>query len=169
MDIAFLRYDVFDMTNQIEDNETLPEYEFGGKQGVRGKYHKAYQKGHTVRIREEEGKYMTTIAVEDKYAEILTSLGDLQEAVNIALHRYTLEQISTKISTLRERETQYQKQYDMTYPVFAQRIAEDEDFIQQIEAEVSKTWELDLADWEFCHEGISDWTKKLRVFRNLGG
>jgi hypothetical protein len=39
--------------------EMLPEYDFSGKQGVRGKYHRAYQQGHTVRIHEEDGTVTT--------------------------------------------------------------------------------------------------------------
>lgn len=37
----------------------LPEYDFSGKKGVRGKYHRAYQQGHTVRIPEEDGTVTT--------------------------------------------------------------------------------------------------------------
>ena len=33
----------------------LPEYDFRGKKGVRGKYYRAYQQGHTVRIQQEDG------------------------------------------------------------------------------------------------------------------
>jgi hypothetical protein len=33
----------------------LPEYNFKGKKGVRGKYCQAYQRGHTVRIYQEDG------------------------------------------------------------------------------------------------------------------
>ena len=36
-------------------NEILPEYDFTGKKGTRGKYHQAYRKGHTVRVYEEDG------------------------------------------------------------------------------------------------------------------
>ncbi len=36
-----------------------PEYDFSGKKGVRGKYHRAYQQGHTVRIHEEDGAVTT--------------------------------------------------------------------------------------------------------------
>lgn len=36
----------------------LPEYDFSGK-GLRGKYHRAYQQGHTVRIHEEDGTVTT--------------------------------------------------------------------------------------------------------------
>jgi hypothetical protein len=33
----------------------LPEYDFKGKKGVRGKYHRALQQGYTVRITNEDG------------------------------------------------------------------------------------------------------------------
>ncbi len=36
-------------------NEMLPEYDFTGRKGVRGKYYRAYQEGHTVKIYEEDG------------------------------------------------------------------------------------------------------------------
>ncbi len=32
-----------------------PEYDLSDKKGVRGKYHRDYQQGHTVRIHEEDG------------------------------------------------------------------------------------------------------------------
>ena len=37
------------------ENEMLSEYDFAGKKGIRGKYHQAYRKGHTVRIQEADG------------------------------------------------------------------------------------------------------------------
>ncbi len=37
------------------ENEMLPEYDFTGKKGTRGKYHQAYRQGHTVRIHEADG------------------------------------------------------------------------------------------------------------------
>lgn len=33
----------------------LPEYDFSGKKGVRGKYYRAYRQGHTVRIHKANG------------------------------------------------------------------------------------------------------------------
>lgn len=36
-------------------NDTLPEYDFTGKKGVRGKYYRAYQQGHTVRVIHDDG------------------------------------------------------------------------------------------------------------------
>jgi hypothetical protein len=41
------------------DTEMLPEYDFGGKKGVRGKYYRAYQQGHTVKIQQEDGSITT--------------------------------------------------------------------------------------------------------------
>jgi hypothetical protein len=45
-------------TNEIE-TDMLPEYDFSGKKGVRGKYYHAYQQGHTVRVRQEDGSVIT--------------------------------------------------------------------------------------------------------------
>jgi len=39
--------------------EMLPEYDFSGKKGVRGKYYKAYQQGHTVQIHQTDGSTIT--------------------------------------------------------------------------------------------------------------
>jgi hypothetical protein len=105
---------------------------------------------------------MKTIAVQDKYADVLTTFGDLQESVNTVLQRYTIEQVTTKINELRQRNERYQARYGLDYLTFSQRVAEDETFIEHLETNVSKTWEIDLADWEFCYKGIDDWTQKLQ-------
>lgn len=41
--------------NSHQDNDMLPEYDFKGKKGVRGKYAKAMQKGYTVHITNNDG------------------------------------------------------------------------------------------------------------------
>ena len=105
---------------------------------------------------------MTTVTVSDKFTEILVSFGDLQDSVNAALQRYTIDQLTTKINELRRKDEGYQKKYGVEYFAFAKRVGEDEDFVKNVETNISKTWELDLADWEFCHKGIEDWTKKLQ-------
>jgi hypothetical protein len=38
-----------------ESDDMQPEYDFLGKNGMRGKYHRLYQQGHTVRITNESG------------------------------------------------------------------------------------------------------------------
>ena len=37
------------------EDEMLPEYDFSGKEGVRGKYYRLYQQGHIVRVHQEDG------------------------------------------------------------------------------------------------------------------
>jgi hypothetical protein len=105
---------------------------------------------------------MTTVTVHNKFTEILASFGDVQESVNTAVQRYTIEQVTNKITELRRKDEEFQKKYGMGYSAFAKRSSEDEKFIKTVEATASKTWEADLADWEFCHRGIEDWTKKLQ-------
>ena len=74
--------------------------------------------------------------------------------------RYSIEQIKIKVAELQQRDKKYQDRYGMSYEAFAQRTSKDEVFINQLEAQGYKTWEIDLADWEFCHKGIRDWTQK---------
>lgn len=105
---------------------------------------------------------MTMVAIREKYVETLSVLGDMQSAVDLALQRYTIEQITTRIAELRRRDAEYRDKYGMEYPVFAQRMGEEESFVNQIERQVSKTWEIDMADWEYCYEGGKDWTRRLQ-------
>jgi len=44
-------------TNSLppDQDDMLPEYDFKGKKGVRGKYYRALQQGYTVRITNEVG------------------------------------------------------------------------------------------------------------------
>jgi hypothetical protein len=38
-----------------ESAEMAPEYNFESKKGIRGKYYRAYRKGHQVRVHQEDG------------------------------------------------------------------------------------------------------------------
>lgn len=102
------------------------------------------------------------VAIRDQYTEALSVLGNLEEAVNIALQRFVIEQITAKIRELRQRDTEYHNRYGCDYSEFSMRVAEDSEFIGHVESDISKLWEIDLADWEFCHKGVQDWAKKLQ-------
>jgi hypothetical protein len=54
------------------DSDMLPEYDFSGKKGVRGKYAQAYQQGHTVRVRQEDGTVVTQYFTLEDGAVLLT-------------------------------------------------------------------------------------------------
>ncbi len=41
--------------SKAEKTDMLPEYDFTGKRGVRGKYYRAYRQGHTVKIYRADG------------------------------------------------------------------------------------------------------------------
>ena len=106
---------------------------------------------------------MVTVAIPDKYAETLRALGDVSAAIDLAVQRYAIEQITGKLAELRQREAGNVAKYGLDYAVFARRTATDENFVRQIETQVSKVWEVDLADWEFCYKGIQDWTQRLQT------
>ena len=105
---------------------------------------------------------MATVSIQDEYVELLNAFGDVGAALELAIQRYTIEQITAKVAELRQRDAKYQAKYGTDYPTFAQRCAEDETFIERVEANGEKMWEIDLADWEFCHKGVEDWTQKLQ-------
>jgi hypothetical protein len=54
------------------DPDMLPEYDFSGKKGVRGKYYDAYQQGHAVRVRQEDGTLITHCFTLENGAVLLT-------------------------------------------------------------------------------------------------
>lgn len=68
------------------DDGMLPEYDFTGKKGVRGKYYRARAKGYTVHIHNEDG----SVAVK-RYGPMIRLDGDVaeyfpdEESVNNAL------------------------------------------------------------------------------------
>jgi hypothetical protein len=41
--------------NTDEQDEMLPEYDFSGKTGVRGKYYQAMRNGYTIKINRQDG------------------------------------------------------------------------------------------------------------------
>lgn len=104
---------------------------------------------------------MTTVAINEKYISALTLAGSLERAVDLALQRYSIEQISAKIAELKQRARHYEITYQMPFATFSQRTAQDSQFIERLETSGHPTWEIDLADWEFCHHGIQDWIETL--------
>jgi len=73
---------------------------------------------------------------------------------------FTADQIRSKITELNQRDIAYAQKYGMRYESFIQNL-EDIEFVEKIEAEISKIWEIDLIEWEFCHERAQDWIKVL--------
>ena len=104
-----------------------------------------------------------SIKVKSRYAQLLSTFDmDLQTAVDDALQRYLVEQIRIKIKALKKKDQAFQKKYGKDYNLFYRLVAEDENYVEQIEKDITKLWESDLSEWEFCHEGIKDWTEQLQ-------
>jgi len=74
---------------EIDGGEMLAEYDFTGKQGVRGKYYQAYRQGHAVRVSQPDGTVSVQYFTLDDGAVLLEP--DVRayfpdsEAVNAAL------------------------------------------------------------------------------------
>jgi len=100
------------------------------------------------------------VTIEDKFVNALESFGDLQEATNTALRRYAVEMIGDKIASLRAKDKEWEKRYGGDYDSFVERVSNDLEFVKRLHRECP-TWEADLIDWEFCHEGVKDWTWEL--------
>jgi len=45
----------------------------------------------------------------------------------------------------------FQKKYGKDYNLFCRLVAEDENYVEKIEKDITKLWESDLSEWEFCH------------------
>jgi len=101
------------------------------------------------------------VAIQDRFAQMLAPLGDLRQTVDVALRRYAIEQITTKVTELRRRDQEFARKYGCDYETFKSRSARDERFVANVEQNISKTWELDLAEWQFSHEGARDWVQRL--------
>ncbi|MGG6239940.1 hypothetical protein ACQ4N7_15040 [Nodosilinea sp. AN01ver1] len=106
---------------------------------------------------------MQSISIKDEYAEVFSTLGDLQSTIDLALQRHAIEKITQKINELRQQDNGYVAKYGMGYTDFSAKVSTDIEFVNHIEHAIEKTWEIDLAHWEFCHRGIEDWMQKLQT------
>jgi hypothetical protein len=108
-------------------------------------------------------KQMITVSINEEYAKILSDFGNLQSEINLAIKRYSIEIIANKIIELQSKNQHYQSKYKTDFVTFFDKIKLDETFISEIENQIDKRWEIDLADWEFSYKGVQDWTEKLQA------
>lgn len=76
------------------------------------------------------------------------------------MQNLTADQIRSKIVELNQQDEVYAQKYGMSYESFVQNL-ETIEFVRRVEAEITRIWELDQIDWEFCHEGAKDWARAL--------
>jgi hypothetical protein len=104
-----------------------------------------------------------SITIKDRYVRMLSSFdSDVQSAVDLALQRYLIDQVTARIASLKRKDRAFQTKYGCDYETFSRRTAEDEGYVKEVEQTINRMWEADQADWEFCHKGIEDWTRQLQ-------
>ncbi|PSR13866.1 hypothetical protein C8255_24850 [filamentous cyanobacterium CCP3] len=67
----------------------------------------------------EDSLAMQSISIRDEYAEVFSTLGDLQSTIDTALQRYAIEKITQKINELRQQDHIYAAKYGMDYAEFS--------------------------------------------------
>lgn len=87
--------------NIKEEDEMLPEYDFSGKNYVRGKYHLAMQKGYTVQIENEDGtvtvqRFGPTIRLDADVAEYFPDAESVNKALRALLSIFKEMQANQK-------------------------------------------------------------------------
>ena len=103
-----------------------------------------------------------TLVVQEKFADTLAVFGNINDIVDRALRRYTIDEILTRIDELRRKDAEFTSRYNADYPTTAKRLANDDAYVRHVEENVSILWETDLIEWEFAYEGIKDWTETLQ-------
>lgn len=96
------------------------------------------------------------VTVSPRYTEILAPLGNVQRAVDEAVRRYTIEEVSDLLAQLRREIRRYEEQFGCRYEVFYTRITTDEAFVTGLREQHS-TWERDFHQWEFYAEELREW------------
>ena len=83
------------------DDGMLPEYDFAGKKGVRGKYYRGLQKGHTVRIHHEDGTtivqhFGSTVTLDSDVATYFPDSESVNKALRLLISLIPNKQIGEK-------------------------------------------------------------------------
>jgi len=99
-------------TSEHTDDEMLPEYDFTGKNVVRGKHAKALREGYTVTIHKEDGTIVVQNHTLQKNAVVLDpdvhAYFPDSESVNKAL-RTLIELVPKKSKAIGEKRARYSK------------------------------------------------------------
>ena len=88
-------------TAKDQDDGMLPEYDFTGKKGVRGKYYRGRQKGYAIRIHNEDGTTTVnvvgpTIILESDVAKYFPDSESVNNALRTLIALVPNKQISEK-------------------------------------------------------------------------
>jgi hypothetical protein len=103
---------------------------------------------------------MTTLTLDTKYINILEALGNLNETLEEAVRRYSIERIGEQIGQLQREILVFQNKYGLPYEQFYARITTDSEFVENLR-HTYPTWERDFNAWEYYIEELSEWLGHL--------
>ncbi len=103
---------------------------------------------------------MTTIAIDQKYVDILNSFGDVTQQIEEAVRQYTVEQIQAEIKKCASENANFEEKYGLTYAEFKARSVLDDEFYNNLR-QIEQLWERDTILWEFYSEGLEAWHGRL--------
>lgn len=103
---------------------------------------------------------MTTLTLDTKYINILEALGNLNETLEEAVRRYSVERIGEQIGRLQREILVFQNKYGLPYEQFYARITTDNEFVENLR-HTHPTWERDFNAWEYYVKELSEWLGHL--------
>ncbi|MFQ6058773.1 MAG: hypothetical protein ACE5MB_07855 [Anaerolineae bacterium] len=108
---------------------------------------------------------MSTVVIDDRYAEALKAFGEVDTQVNEAIEHYLIDRIRDRLEFVREREREYESKYGLDYETFSRRIQLEEEYYNEVNR-ANPLWEQDWLSWMYWHEEVQDWTEKLNSVLN---
>lgn len=104
---------------------------------------------------------MSTIAIRDEFAELLSVLGNVESEVDDALRRYLLDRASERMDRCREEIQHLEQVYSLSFDDLVAALAsEDSPLLDKIERQ-HPTWEADYNTWETYTQELERWKKRV--------
>ena len=106
------------------------------------------------------------VEIDDGLVKVLTSLGNLEEITQIALKRYSIDEILKRTEELKKKITEWETKYNMSYDQFQTKIVNDEQFLNSLNQK-HPMWEADFMYWESQQRELEQWMKRLEAILKI--
>ena len=100
------------------------------------------------------------LQLDDWILEFMSSFGDLNEVVRLALKQYFINEILKRIEPLKDSIVEWETQYGMPHDTFHAKVVDDQDFLRQLN-QTHPMWEADLLEWASQQQEFDQWMKQL--------
>jgi len=106
------------------------------------------------------------LELDDGLVEVLRSLGNLEEIIQFALKRYSVDESSKRTEELKKEITAWEMKYNMSYDQFHAKIVDDEQFLDNLNQQ-HPMWEADFMYWESQQREFDQWMKRLEAILRI--